>query len=470
MVVADSRRSPSLGPHFALLLAVLASGCSRRTEAQRVPPPPVVTVVKAEKRDIPITVSAIGTTVALNEVTIRARVAGFLKEGPPSLFEQGSNVKAGQLLFVIDEEPFQAAVAAAEATRDQAKAELDQAQRSQIVAISQARLLVSQAALYLAQIQEARTRRLLERNAVTREEYEEEKANLQQADADVQAKKADLDQSRVDFESKIALAKASLAKAEADLTNAKLDLSYCRMTAPIDGRIGEALVKVGNYVGGGAEKTALATIQQLDPMGLDFRPSSRYLPMITRLVEGGLDVRLFVQGDRPYPHEGKLVFLDNTVDPMTSTFLLKASVPNPEETLLPGDYIKVNTTIGEYKGAIVVPERSVIEGQAGASVFVVDDQGKVGSKRVQPVDVHEGLRVIESGVEPGESVIVEGIQLVRPGVAVQTEVIPMDEAVPKVVPSALPTRSDRLQSPLAVPRTNGGEKGEPSADDAEGRR
>jgi membrane fusion protein (multidrug efflux system) len=439
------------------LLVVGLAGCNRRTEAQRVPPPPVVTVVRAEKRNVPIVVSAIGTTRALNEVAIRARVAGFLKEGPPSLFQEGRNVQAGQLLFVIDEEPFQAAVASAEAVLEQAQAELKQAEESQAVAIAKARLQVSEAALALAQVQEARSRRLLERVSITRDEYDESKANLDQARADVATKKADVEQARVDYNSNIALAKAKVDKAKADLTNAQLELSYCRMISPINGRIGEARIKLGNYVTGLNDNNTLALVEQLDPMGVDFRPSSRHLPMITRLVEGGLTVRLFVQGDRPFPHEGRLIFLDNVVDPTTSTFLLRASVPNPEETLLPGDYVKVNTEIGEYQGAIVVPEKAVVQGQAGASVFVVDDKDTVVPTVVKPVDVYQGLRVLEAGLEPGQRVIVEGLQLIRPGLKVQAEEVPLDQAVPKVEPAPLPSRSERLQSPLAVPRASNGE-------------
>lgn len=468
-----SHRSGGPTRHWPLTAVALAglvpAGCGGKAEAERVPPPPTVTVVLSEKRDVPIVVSAIGTTVALNEFTVRARVSGFLKEGPPLLFQEGSNVAKDQLLFVIDEEPFQAAVASAAATLEQNQAELTQAEQSKTVAISQARLLVSQAAMYLAQVQENRMRRLVERNAATREEYDEIKAQLQQADADVQTKKADLEQSKVTFESNIALAKASVAKAQADLTTAQLDLSYCRMSTPIAGRIGEAPIKVGNYVGAyvgsGLEANTLATVEQLDPMGIDFRPSSRFLPMVTNLVKNGLTVRLFVQGERPYPHEGRLIFLDNRVDPTTSTFLLKASVPNPEETLLPGDYVRINTTIGTYQGAVVVPERAVMEGQAGAVVFVVGADEKVLPVKVLPVDLYEGLRVLESGLEPGQRVIVDGIQLVRPGMKVQTEVVTMDQAVPKRQDDREPirSRSDRLGSPLAVP--NGSERPEAAAPD-----
>lgn len=456
----DRRRAPLRWPGLAgsaALVLAAAAGCERRTEADRVPPPPTVTVVRAQRRDIPIVVSGIGTTTPRRYFAVRARVSGFLDQGPPELFQEGSSVQAGQLLFVIDEAPFQAAVAAARAMLDEARAQLQAAEQSQQVPIAQARLLVSQAVLFLAQIQERRYRQLLERVSITREEYDERRATLQQAEADVQAKKADVDQAKVDFESNILLTRAQVAKAQADLTNAELDLSYCRMTTPIDGRIGEARIKPGNYVSatvagaGATDADALATVQQLDPMGIDFRPSSRYLPMITELTRQGLAVELFVQGERPYPHAGKLIFLDNRVDPTTSTFLLKAEVPNPEQALLPGDYVRVNTVIGQYRGAIVVPERAVMETQAGPIAYAVGDDGTVAVAAVRPVDTYEGLRVLEAGLQPGQRVVVGGIQLVRPGLKVQVEEIALEAAVPKVEPSSLPTRSERLESPLAVP-------------------
>ncbi len=213
-----------------------ASGCRERAAEAQPPPPPMVTVVEARAMDVPIEVTATGTTSAQNEVTIRARVQGFLEE---QNFQEGSNVEAGQLLFVIDEAPFQARVDMAQGQRDEAAAALKQAQESKDVAIATAELALSQAKHYFAQVEEARARRLLQRNSMTQEEYDQRKAELQQAQADVQAKQAALEQARVSYTNNIALAKARLQQAEADLTQAELSLSYCRMSAPIAGRIGD---------------------------------------------------------------------------------------------------------------------------------------------------------------------------------------------------------------------------------------
>jgi membrane fusion protein (multidrug efflux system) len=210
------------------------------------------------------------------------------------------------------------------------------------------------------------------------------------------------------------------------------------MSAPNDGRIGEAKVKLGNLVGpaaGGADSTELATVQQLDPMGVDVQVSSRYLDRATKLIGRGLPVtitRPVVEGVEDYPYPGRAVFIDNTIDPNTSTFLIRSEVANPQKTLLPGEYVKVKVTVDEKKGAIVVPEQAVIETQAGPTVYVVDKDGTVKVVPVKASITEGGLRVIDSGLVPGQKVIVEGLQLVRPGMKVKTE--PMASPSPQPSP------------------------------------
>jgi RND family efflux transporter MFP subunit len=243
-------------------------------------------------------------------------------------------------------------------------------------------------------------------------------------DAEVEAAKANYDQAKADYDVDILAAKAEIAAAEAAVRDAEINLGYCRMYAPIEGRIGEAKVKVGNLVGplAGGDYTELATIQQLDPMGIDIQVSSRYLARATELIQRGLTMRLTrpsVEGDVAHPQEGKAFFIDNAIDPTTSTFLVKAEIPNPDMTLLPGEYVKLDMVVGDVPDALVVPEQAVIETQGGEMVYVVDDQGTVGIARVTATYTYEGLRVIESGLKEGAKVVVEGIQLVRPGMKVK---------------------------------------------------
>ncbi len=228
---------------------------------------------------------------------------------------------------------------------------------------------------------------------------------------------------------------SSIAPAPA-LEDANINLGYCKMYAPISGKVGELKVKVGNLVGD-AGLTELVTIEQLDPMGLDVRPPARYLPEATALLGTGVTVSLTVEGERRHPHVGKAIFIDNTVDAQTSTFLLRAAVPNPDGTLLPGEYVRATMTVGEYVDAVVVPEQAVLEGPEGTRVFVVDAENKVDVAKVSGVDTYRGLRVLESGLEPGQRVIVEGVQLVRQGQKVDATTTPLEKMMTEEAP-ALP--------------------------------
>ncbi len=266
-------------------------------------------------------------------------------------------------------------------------------------------------------------------------------------------------QSLADYDINILSAQAKIEQARADLRSAEIDLSYCRMTAPIRGRIGQLQVKLGNLVGSATssgDSTSLVTVQQLDPMGVDLRPPSRYLPIITRLVKQGLEIKLRVEGQRDHPYTGKITFLDNTVDATTSTVLVKAEVPNPEELILPGEYVKVELTIGDYSGGLVIPDAAVVEAQEGSRVLIVDDQNNVKLAVIKVLDVYQGLAVVESGLAEGQKVIVKGVQLARPGQTVKAEEAELETFSRPDSDSVAP---DALDSPLMrcaapTPRSN----------------
>jgi RND family efflux transporter MFP subunit len=380
---------------------------------------------------VPVMVEPIGTTSALQEVSVRARVRGFLKE---IHFEEGAEVKKGQLLFVIDEEPFKAKLADAQAQLEQAEAALKKARDSKAREVAQAQVALGQAMLTLSEVEERRERLLFQRKASSAEDVERKQALRLKDAAQLDAYKASLDQAKADYETGILAAQADVAGAKARVTDAQIDLSYCRMSSPIDGRIGMAEVKLGNLVGpasagGGNDYTELAVVRQLDPMGVDVQASSRYLDRVTRLIAQGLPVEVFkpgLEGEEARRYLGKATVIDNTIDSTTSTFKVQAEVANAEKTLLPGEYVKVDAKVGELKDAVVVPEQAVIETQAGPTVYTVDRQGKVAVAPVRATITYEGLRVLESGLEPGQAVIVEGMQLVRAGMTVKTEPAPPD--------------------------------------------
>jgi RND family efflux transporter MFP subunit len=378
-------------------------------------------------------------------VTIRARVKGFLKE---KHFQEGANVKKNDLLLVIEEDPFAAQVAQAKAKLDAAKADLDKASKSQSREVAKAQVNLSKASLELALVEEKREGNLLAKAAASRENFDRMQAQRRKSQAQVEADQASLQQALADYDANILIATANVEKARADLTVAQIDLGYCRMVAPIDGRIGQLQVKLGNLVGpaaGSTDTTSLVTIQQLEPMGIDVHAASRYLPIITEMVKRKLKVSLRLQGERAHPHTGEIFFLDNAIDPSTSTVLTRATIPNPDETILPGEYVKLDMNIGDYAGAVVIPEVALVEAQEGSRVLVVDGENKVQTTIVKPLDAERGLLVLESGLDPGKKVIVQGIQLVRPGQAVEVEERSLDSFR---TPESAIEAADPLTSPL----------------------
>ena len=220
---------------------------------------------------LPLVVKPIGTTRALNDVTIRARVKGFLEE---KHFEDGKNVKKGQLLLVIEKRPYEVQVEAAKAQLAAAKASLEKATASKTVPVSKAKLALDAAQLSLDQIEERRERNLLSRNAASRDDFDKAEAQRKKSAAQVEADQASLAQAEADYRIDIDNAKAEVARAESAVEDAEINLGYCEMFAPIDGRIGELKVKLGNLVGD-TGATELVNLQQLDPMGLDLLPAAR---------------------------------------------------------------------------------------------------------------------------------------------------------------------------------------------------
>jgi RND family efflux transporter MFP subunit len=426
-------------------LALVGCGRQPETTAKAQAPATKVGVVVARRQNVPIIGRPNGTTRALNDVTIRARVKGFLSE---KHFQEGSNVKKGELLLVIDEQPFKVKAAQAQAVLDEAEATLKKAMESKSREVSKAQVALDETQLQLDKIEERRERNLLARKAASQEDYDRARAKAEKSAAQVESASASQQQAIADYDINILTAKANIEKARADLDSARIELSYCRMFAPIDGRIGELQVKLGNLVGpaaGSSDTTSLVSIQQLDPIGVDLRPASRYLPLITKLLKSGLDVKVSTRGTYLHPYTGKIIFLDNTIDSTTSTVLVKAQVPNPEQTLLPGEYVKVELNVGEYAGVVVVPDQAAVEAQEGSRVLVVDDQNKVRQAVIKPLDVYEGLLAVESGLEPGQKVIVEGTQMVRPGQLVEAEELPIDKFVRKTQSTET---ADPLDSPL----------------------
>ena len=247
---------------LALVLATSLAGCDQGKNTYVEPPPPEVTVATPVRRDVTNYFEATGTAQPVLSVDIRARVKGFLKE---RLFTEGAIVKQGQLLMVIDEEPFQIAQEQAKNRLAEADSALRKAKESRAREVARAQVALDDSQLSLARIDETRQKTLMSRNAGTREEMDRFEAQRRKTEAQVESSKASMEQAAADYETGILSAEANAATARAALRNADIELGYCRMTSPIDGRISRVNFHVGNLVGDGSS-SLLATIVKLDPI------------------------------------------------------------------------------------------------------------------------------------------------------------------------------------------------------------
>lgn len=337
-------------------------------------PPPEVGTVTVAPEPVAMTTELPGRVEASRVAEVRARAAGIIQSRD---FREGSVVKADEVLFRIDPAPLEAALRSAEAALAKAKANHEQ-----------------------ARLKAARYQPLLENNAVSKEDYELAIAVRDQAEADV-------------------------AAAEAARDTARLNLGYATVTAPISGRIGRALVTEGALVGQG-EATHLATVQQVDPIYVNLTQSSREVLRLRRaLAEGELTgpgdearVEILNEDGSRHPHPGKLLFSDITVDPSTGAVTVRALVPNPDHTLMPGMYVRARIEQGVDQDAIAVPQQAVLHNAQGASVMLVNEQGQAEPRPVTVRTAHEQSWIIDQGLRAGDRVIVDGLQKIRPGAPV----------------------------------------------------
>ena len=414
------RRTTPSDPRTTCILCmagilVLNASCGRAPTAAAAPPLQVlVTAVKQE--DVPVYRDWIGTLDGLVNADIKAQVTGYLIQ---QAYTEGSFVKKGQLLFQIDPRPFQAVVDQQQGLLAQAKGQVEQAQAQ--LATTEARVTVSEADQRRTQLDVDRFTPLVQQGAITQQDFDNATQNNMAAKAQVQAAKAQVDTAKA----QIIAAEAAVESAKAAVETAKINLGFARITSPIDGIPGIAQLQVGALVS--PASGVITTVSTIDPIKVYFTASEQeYLDFARRypttlqrqhrLTELSLELNLADGG--VYPRKGTFSFADRQVDVRTGAIRLAGLFPNPENTLRPGQYGRVRFVTQIDKGALVVPQRAVIDLQGNHQLAIVDPGGKV---RIQPVTVGQTVGqdwVITEGIHPGESVVVEGIQKVRQGMQV----------------------------------------------------
>ncbi len=402
----------------ALLVTPLLGGCNRGQGST--PPPPLaeVAVVTIQPERVMLTTELPGRTSGYLVSEVRPQVTGLIQK---RFFTEGSDVKAGDVLYQIDPAPFQAAQDSAAANLEAARKAADRAQAA--VAASVAGVARQQATLELARINRQRVLGLFRDNAAATFERDQAVTDFDVAEASLRAAEAQVQSDRA----AVAAAEAAIKQAEAALETARINLGYTKVTAPIPGRIGRSNVTEGAIVT--AYQVVLATIQAMDPIYVDVPQSTAELMRLRRALENGRinhnrtgsnKVKIILEDGTAYPLEGTLQFRDISVDPTTASVILRIVVPNPEAVLLPGMFVRAVIEEGVDEQAILVPQQAVSRDQKGNPLaLIVDAEGKVRQRGLRTDRAIGDTWLIVTGLAQGDRVIVEGMQKVRPGAAVK---------------------------------------------------
>jgi membrane fusion protein (multidrug efflux system) len=358
-------------------MVILLSGASCKKPIAVAAAPPAVKVLEVRATNASMATEIIGQLDSPENVEVRARVEGFVEK---VVFTEGTNVTAGQILFLLDKKPFLERLAAAKGAHGEALAALNK--------------------------------------------YEKDVARLKP----LAAKKAIPQQDLENAEASVEVGKAGVVTAQARVEAAELDLSYCTVTSPIDGLIGAKQVSMGELVGRG-QPTLLATISRLDPIWFYCAISEvQYLKAENEVRSKGrhvadLPVSLILADASVHPETGRFVFVDRAVDPKTGTLRIRAEFKNEKARLRPGMFGRIRVDLGDRPDSVLVPERAVAELQGKNFVWVIDDQNKATQRPVEVGDVIGSNVLITAGLKTGDRIVIEGLQKVREGAAVQPETV-----------------------------------------------
>lgn len=389
-------RRASLPVLHSLLVAAAAAGlvtlagCSERAEAQGGPPPAApVSVAPAVQRQVADTEEFSGRLEATEFVELRPRVGGTIEKVH---FTDGAYVKKGDLLFTIDPRPFEAEAARAQSQIAAAKARLE-----------------------LARTEQARAQKLLDQQAVSRQEFDQLAAGTLTSTADLQA-------------------------AEAALRTARLNVEYTQVRAPISGRASRALITTGNLV---SEQSVLTTIAGAGRIYAYFEGSETTFLRLKAAPAGekAPSVQMGLANESGFPHKGQVDFVDNRLDPQTGAIRLRASFDNSKGQFVPGLAARLRMEGTTPRDVVMVPERAIGTDQTKKFVYVVGSDNKPQFREVRLGALIEGMRVVQGGVKPGENVVVDGLQRVMPGMPVAPQVLKVDDkGMPIVPPPAAPAK------------------------------
>jgi membrane fusion protein (multidrug efflux system) len=425
ITVMQARRVKSLTV-VALLVAATAA-CDRGKSAEKAaPPPPAVVVAEVVQRTVPIVRDFTARTEAVPTVEVRARIAGVLER---VMFEEGTQVKAGETLFLIQPEEYAAALETARAQLAKAQADATRARDASIIARSQAQLDQRKADLEKASRDVARYRPLAEARAIPQQDLDTAQASEKVAAAGVEGADATLRDTQLLQRTQIQLADAAIQSAKAAVIQAELNLGYTNVKAPITGIVGKVQVDRGNLVGK-AEPTLLATVSSVDPIYVDAGiAEADYLRLAPRIrvddrgrAQGGqADLELYLADNTLFPHKGRVVFVDRALDAKSGTMSVRAEFPNPSRTLRPGQFARVRAVVEDRADAVLAPALAVQEQQGTKMVLVVEAGDKVALRPVTVSDRVGDFYIVTSGLKAGERVIVDGVQKVRPGMQVKPE-------------------------------------------------
>ncbi len=415
------------------LAAIATLGCQSAAQTRNVAPPaPPVSVTEVSASDVPIYSEYPAQTYARDTVEVRGRVEGYIDKW---LFRPGQEVHAGDALYVLDVRPYQAALEQAKGNLAQSEADLEFARKQVALLQAEANLAVAQANLVKAQQDFDRLAPLVKEDAAAKQELDAAVAALDAGKANVKASQANVEQTRLSTRTQIDSTQGKVEALRGAVRTAELNVEYATIRAPISGLIGDTLVPVGGMVTANSTQP-LTTIVPLDPIWLRLKVSeSEYLAFKKRGTLTQTALTLVLADGSEFPQRGRVENTVNQVDPKTGTLELQARFPNPNHTLLPGQFGKVRVGTDIRKNVILVPQRAVQQLQSMQTVYTVGPDNKVQLRAITTAEQVGDAWIVQQGLKPGDRVIVEGQLKVRPGMTVRPQPYQVSSAAPAGSPS-----------------------------------